>query len=175
MCPQLTLQRHRFPSPVPEAAADLPPTPRSISLTQHHILPLYTSQHPQDRPTLQTTTTKTTAKMTIPLSTISTFRTTFNPFLRSARPCRLILSLLRNPTTTPASSPGHIDIKVTQLPRSSTQEPELTIGFKNGKELKIEVGKRQMKIGDVVEEIARVGRAIELLFGKIAMLKSAYM
>ncbi|KAI2820705.1 hypothetical protein CBS63078_1665 [Aspergillus niger] len=133
----------------------------SISLTQHHILPLYTSQHPQDRPTLQTTTTKTTAKMTIPLSTISTFRTTFNPFLRSARPCRLILSLLRNPTTTPASSPGHIDIKVTQLPRSSTQEPELTIGFKNGKELKIEVGKRQMKIGDVVEEIARVGRAIE--------------
>ncbi|GKZ17128.1 mitochondrial 54S ribosomal mL53 protein [Aspergillus vadensis CBS 113365] len=99
--------------------------------------------------------------MTIPLSTISTFRTTFNPFLRSARPCRLILSLLRNPTTTPTSSPGHIDIKVTQLPRSSTQEPELTIGFKNGKELKIEVGKRQMKIGDVVEEIARVGRAIE--------------
>ncbi|OOG00174.1 hypothetical protein ASPCADRAFT_204063 [Aspergillus carbonarius ITEM 5010] len=98
--------------------------------------------------------------MTIPLSTIATFRTTFNPFVRSARPCRLILSLLRNPTTSPASSPGHIDIKVTQLPRHSTQEPELTIGFKNGKELKIEVGKRQMKIGDVIEEIARVGRAI---------------
>lgn len=27
--------------------------------------------------------------------------------------------------------------------------------------MKLEVGKRQMKIGDVVEEIARVGRAIE--------------
>ena len=35
------------------------------------------------------------------------------------------------------------------------------MGFKGGKELKIEVGKRQLKIGDVIEEIARVGRAIE--------------
>ncbi|KAA8645941.1 mitochondrial 54S ribosomal mL53 protein [Aspergillus tanneri] len=73
----------------------------------------------------------------------------------------LLLSLLRNPSTTPASSPTHIDIKVTQLPRQSTQPPEITVGFKGGKELKIEVGKRQMKIGDVVEEIARVGRVIE--------------
>ncbi|KAF9892896.1 hypothetical protein FE257_000488 [Aspergillus nanangensis] len=99
--------------------------------------------------------------MTIPLQTIQTLRTSFNPFARSARPCRILLSLLRNPSTTPASSPTHIDIKVTQLPRTSTKEPEVTIGFKGGKELKIEVGKRQMKIGDVVEEIARVGRAIE--------------
>ncbi|KAL4897691.1 39S ribosomal protein L53/MRP-L53-domain-containing protein [Aspergillus ambiguus] len=99
--------------------------------------------------------------MTIPLATITSFRTSFNPFARSARPCRLLLSLLRNPSTAPASSPTHIDIKVTQLPRTSTKEPEVVIGFKGGKELKIEVGKRQMKIGDVVEEIARVGRTIE--------------
>ncbi|PYH92738.1 hypothetical protein BO71DRAFT_356733 [Aspergillus ellipticus CBS 707.79] len=99
--------------------------------------------------------------MTIPVHTISTFRTTFNPFSRSARPCRLLLSLLRNPSTVPPSSGTFIDIKVTQLPRHSTKAPELTVGFKNGKEVTIEVGKRQMKIGDVIEEIARVGRAIE--------------
>ncbi|KAL4818148.1 39S ribosomal protein L53/MRP-L53-domain-containing protein [Aspergillus spinulosporus] len=99
--------------------------------------------------------------MTIPLQTITSLRTTFNPFARSSRPCRLLLSLIRNPSTTPASSPTHIDIKVEQLPRTSTKEPEITVGFKGGKEVKLEVGKRQMKIGDVVEEIARVGRAIE--------------
>lgn len=37
----------------------------------------------------------------------------------------------------------------------------MTIGFKGGKEVKLEVGKRQMKIGDVIEEVARVGRIIE--------------
>ncbi|PYH47932.1 mitochondrial 54S ribosomal mL53 protein [Aspergillus saccharolyticus JOP 1030-1] len=99
--------------------------------------------------------------MTIPLATISSFRTTFNPWLRSSRPCRVLLSLLRNPSTIPASSPTHIDIKVTQLPRHSTQPAELTVGFKNGKEVSIPVGERQMKIGDVIEEIARVGRVIE--------------
>lgn len=99
--------------------------------------------------------------MGIPLQTITTLRTTFNPFARSSRPCRLILSLLRNPATTPASSPTHIDIKVTQLPRTSTKEPEITVGFKGGKEVKFEVGKRQLKIGDVVNEISRIGRGIE--------------
>lgn len=37
----------------------------------------------------------------------------------------------------------------------------MTIGFKGGKEIKLEVGKRQMKIGDVLDEIARVGRVVE--------------
>ncbi|BAE56360.1 unnamed protein product [Aspergillus oryzae RIB40] len=100
-------------------------------------------------------------KMTIPVQTITTLRTSFNPFSKSSRPCRILLSILRNPNTAPASSPTHIDIKVNQLPRVSTQQPEVTVGFKGGKELKIEVGKRQLKIGDVIEEIARVGRAIE--------------
>ncbi|KAL4796992.1 39S ribosomal protein L53/MRP-L53-domain-containing protein [Aspergillus venezuelensis] len=97
----------------------------------------------------------------IPLGTITSLRTKFNPFMRSARPCRSLLALLRNPATTPASSPTHIDIKVTQLPRTSTEDPIITIGFKGGKELVFEVGKRNLKIGDVVEEIARVGRTIE--------------
>ncbi|OQD76982.1 hypothetical protein PENDEC_c003G05239 [Penicillium decumbens] len=99
--------------------------------------------------------------MPIPISTITTFRTTFNPFTAASRPCRLFLTLLRTPTTVSTSSPTHIDIKVTQLPRNSTQPPVMTVGFKGGKELILEVGKRGMKIGDVVEEVSRVGRALE--------------
>ncbi|OJJ99398.1 hypothetical protein ASPACDRAFT_1888971 [Aspergillus aculeatus ATCC 16872] len=99
--------------------------------------------------------------MSIPIATISSFRTTFNPWARSARPCRLLLSLLRNPSTVPASSGTHIDIKVTQLPRHSTKPAELVVGFKNGKEVSIPIAEREMRIGDVIEEIARVGRVIE--------------
>ncbi|KAL2811899.1 39S ribosomal protein L53/MRP-L53-domain-containing protein [Aspergillus granulosus] len=99
--------------------------------------------------------------MTIPLQTITSFRTTFNPFSAASRPCRLLLSLLRNPSTVPMASPTHIDIKVTQLPRTSTKAPELAVGFKGGKEIKINFGERPMRIGEVVEEIARVGRVIE--------------
>ncbi|KAJ5289164.1 hypothetical protein N7478_002194 [Penicillium angulare] len=98
--------------------------------------------------------------MPIPISTITTFRTTFNPFSHASRPCRLFLSLLRTPNTA-AGSPTHIDIKVKQLPRASTEQPVMTVGFKGGKELTLEVGKRGMKIGDVVEEISRVGRQLE--------------
>ncbi|KKK14826.1 hypothetical protein AOCH_004653 [Aspergillus ochraceoroseus] len=43
--------------------------------------------------------------MTIPLQTITSLRTTFNPFARSSRPCRLLLSLLRNPSTRPPAAP----------------------------------------------------------------------
>lgn len=99
--------------------------------------------------------------MTIPVQTITYFRTAFSPFSRLSRPCRLALNLLQNPTTAPANSAAHIDIQVTHLPRNSTQLPEITVGFKGGKEIKLEVGKRQMKIGDVVDEISRVGRLIE--------------
>ncbi|KAJ9294961.1 hypothetical protein DTO271G3_6523 [Paecilomyces variotii] len=99
--------------------------------------------------------------MTIPLQTITSFRTTFSPFSPLSRPCRLLLALIQNPTTAPASSASHIDIKVKQLPRNSTELPEMTVGFKGGKEIKLEVGKRKMKVGDVIEEIARVARGVE--------------
>ena len=99
--------------------------------------------------------------MTVPVATITSFRTTFNPFSQASRPCRLFLSLLRTPNTTPTSSPNHIDIKVNQLPRNSTQQPVMTIGFKGGKEITLEVGKRGLKIGDVIEEVSRIGRALE--------------
>jgi large subunit ribosomal protein L53 len=99
--------------------------------------------------------------MTIPVQTITTFRTAFSPFSPLARPCRLLLNILQNPSTAPTSSATHIDIKVTHLPRNSTKLPEMTIGFKGGKEVRLEVGKRKMKIGDVIDEIARVGRVVE--------------
>jgi large subunit ribosomal protein L53 len=99
--------------------------------------------------------------MTIPIQTITSFRTVFSPFSPLSRPCRLFLNLLQNPTTAPSNAASHIDIKVTQLPRGSAQLPEMTVGFKGGKEIKIEVGKRKMKIGDVIEEVSRVGRSIE--------------
>ncbi|KAE8548759.1 hypothetical protein EYB25_009140 [Talaromyces marneffei] len=99
--------------------------------------------------------------MTIPVSTITSFRTAFSPFSPLGRPCRILLNLLQNPSTAPTSSATHIDIKVSHLPRNSTQLPECTIGFKGGKEIKLEIGKRNMKIGDVLDEIARVGRVVE--------------
>lgn len=99
--------------------------------------------------------------MSIPVRTITSFRTTYNPFSPLSRPCRLFLNLLRTPSTTPTSSPNYIDIQVKQLPRDSTQLPEMTVGFKGGKEMTLEVGKRNMKIGDAIEEVARVGRVIE--------------
>jgi hypothetical protein len=37
----------------------------------------------------------------------------------------------------------------------------MTIGFKGGKELTLDVGKRGLKIGDVIEEVSRVGRALQ--------------
>ncbi|OJJ48582.1 hypothetical protein ASPZODRAFT_1629773 [Penicilliopsis zonata CBS 506.65] len=99
--------------------------------------------------------------MSLPLTAIASLRATYNPFSPLSRSCRIFVSLIRTPLTVPAASEVHIDVQVTQLPRHSTQLPEMTIGFKGGKELKLEVGKRQMKIGDVVEEVARIGRVIE--------------
>ncbi|WEW59974.1 hypothetical protein PRK78_005456 [Emydomyces testavorans] len=99
--------------------------------------------------------------MPIPLSTISSFRASFSPFSPLSKPCRLILSLLQTPTTAPVSSASHIQVSVTKLPRNSPQLPEMTIGFRNGKELKLEVGKNRMKIDDILEELGRVGRVIE--------------
>lgn len=35
------------------------------------------------------------------------------------------------------------------------------MGFKDGQEVRLEVGKRKMSVGDVCEEVSRVGRVIE--------------
>lgn len=99
--------------------------------------------------------------MALPTSAISSLRATFSPYSPLAKPCRLFLSLLQKPTTTPAASAKHISITVKRLPRDTKQLPEMTIGFKNGKELKLEVGKLRMSVADVIEEVGREGRVIE--------------
>jgi hypothetical protein len=36
----------------------------------------------------------------------------------------------------------------------------MTVAFRGGRELRLEVGRRSMSIGDVLEEVGRVGRVI---------------
>ncbi|OAX79759.1 hypothetical protein ACJ72_05924 [Emergomyces africanus] len=98
--------------------------------------------------------------MSIPLHTITSLRTTFSPFSRLSKPCRLFVSLLQNPATASPASPSHIKIDITHLPRGSKQLPEMTVGFKGGKELRLEVGKLGLGVKDVVEEVGRVGRVL---------------
>lgn len=69
--------------------------------------------------------------------------------------------MLQTPSTVPGSSPTHIKVTVKHLPRDTKQLPELTVGFKNGNELRLEVGKKKMSVTDVLEEVGRVGRVIE--------------
>ncbi|KAK2734007.1 hypothetical protein FQN55_003068 [Onygenales sp. PD_40] len=98
--------------------------------------------------------------MSLPLSTITSLRTTFSPFSRLSKPCRLFVSLLQTPTTASPSSPSHIKIDIKHLPRGSRELPEMTVGFKGGKELRLEVGRLGLSVKDVVEEVGRVGRGI---------------
>ncbi|KAF3481584.1 uncharacterized protein GIQ15_04343 [Arthroderma uncinatum] len=99
--------------------------------------------------------------MALPLRSITSFRTSFSPLSPLSRPCRLFLALLQTPTTASPSSAAHIKINVTHLPKNSKQLPEMTIGFRNGKEMKLEVGKLRLSVGDVMEEVGRVGRLIQ--------------
>ncbi|PGH14898.1 hypothetical protein AJ79_02761 [Helicocarpus griseus UAMH5409] len=98
--------------------------------------------------------------MSLPLHTITHLRTSFSPFTRSGKPCRLFVSLLQNPATVSPASPSHIKIDIKHLPRNSKELPEMTVGFKGGKELRLEVGKLGLGVRDVVEEVGRVGRVL---------------
>lgn len=103
--------------------------------------------------------------MPLPLATITHIRTSFSPFHRAARTCRLVLSLLQTPSTTNPSSPSHIEIAAQRLPRAAASntavQPEIVVGFKSKEEVKFEVGRLGLKAKDVVEEISRIGRKIE--------------
>ncbi|KDB28038.1 hypothetical protein H109_00183 [Trichophyton interdigitale MR816] len=99
--------------------------------------------------------------MSLPLRSITSFRTSFSPLSPLSRPCKLVLALLQTPTTASPSSAAHIKIDVKHLPKHSKQLPEMTVGFRNGKEVKLEVGKLRLSVGDVLEEVGRIGRLIE--------------
>ena len=68
--------------------------------------------------------------------------------------------MLQTPETLRGDSPNQIKFTVNRLPRNSTQMPEMTVGFRNGQELRFEVGKKRIKLNDAVDEVARIGRVI---------------
>lgn len=68
---------------------------------------------------------------------------------------------MQTPKTVSPALPSYINIEVTHLPANSKKLPELTVAFKTGQEVKLEVGKFGLGIKDVVEEIGRIGRKIQ--------------
>ena len=92
----------------------------------------------------------------------------FNPFSRTGKVPRLFLSLL------PPAAYKSIQIKQTQLPRTSTQPAFLELGFKDGKKMKWEwtdqdaaetidkdgKEKKIVKLEDVVGEVDRHARIL---------------
>jgi large subunit ribosomal protein L53 len=97
---------------------------------------------------------------------LTSLTTAFNPFSQTAKVPRLFLNLL------PPAAHRSIQIKNTQLPRTSTQPAFLELGFKDGKKLKYEWSeedfkkadgpeakkKKVAKLQDVVEEVDRHAR-----------------
>ena len=98
--------------------------------------------------------------MPLPLAAITSFRASINPFSPLSKPCRQFLNLLQTPMTASPSSAAHIQIKIERLARDSPKLPEMTVGFKNGQELRLEIGKNKICINDALEEVSRIGRGI---------------
>ena len=67
---------------------------------------------------------------------LTTLTTTYNPFSTSSKVPRLFLTLLS------ASAYKTVNIKVTQLPRTSLLPAKLELGFKDGKKLQYEWAER---------------------------------
>jgi len=93
---------------------------------------------------------------------ITSLTTRFNPFTRSAKVPRLVLSLLG------PSAQNTVKISTTQLPKSSAEPSILELGFKDGKTMKwawdaqgTEIGKKQAGIKDIVEEVDRHARVLK--------------
>lgn len=96
-------------------------------------------------------------------SYITSLTTRFNPFTRSSKVPRLVLSLLG-----PAAQ-RTVKINTTQLPKSSAEPSILELGFKDGKTMKwtwdaegTEIGKKeQAGIKHIVEEVDRHARVLK--------------
>lgn len=96
-------------------------------------------------------------------SYITSLTTRFNPFTRSSKVPRLVLSLIG------PSAQKTVKISTTQLPKSSTEPSVLELGFKDGRTMKwawdvegTEVGKKeQVGIQAIVEEVDRHARILK--------------
>jgi large subunit ribosomal protein L53 len=77
----------------------------------------------------------------------------FNPFSPLSKTPRLLLALL------PPNARSAMKITTTILPRDSQDPGSLELKFKDGKEMRMELGKK-LKIKDVVEEVDRHSRML---------------
>ncbi|KAI9806830.1 MAG: 39S ribosomal protein L44, mitochondrial [Piccolia ochrophora] len=78
--------------------------------------------------------------------------TTFTPFSHHSKTARLFLSLL------PSNARQTMKITTTLLPRGSQDRSTLSLKFKDGKEMKLDVD--HMGIKDVMEEVDRHSRIL---------------
>ncbi|KAF1912471.1 39S ribosomal protein L53/MRP-L53-domain-containing protein [Ampelomyces quisqualis] len=80
-------------------------------------------------------------------------RVTFNPFSPRSKPARLFLSLIP-----PNARLDGMLIDSKMLPRSSKEPASLTVKFKDGKEMHMDLDK--MRITDVMAEVDRHSRQL---------------
>ncbi|KHO00042.1 ribosomal protein L44 [Metarhizium album ARSEF 1941] len=78
----------------------------------------------------------------------------FNPFSACAKPARLFLTFLP-----PNARANGTSITTTLLPRNSNEPSSLRVKFKDGKELKFDCAKINIK--GVVEEVNRHSRQLQ--------------
>ncbi|KAK2593915.1 39S ribosomal protein L44, mitochondrial [Conoideocrella luteorostrata] len=78
----------------------------------------------------------------------------FNPFSACAKPARLFLTFLP-----PNARANGTTINTTLLPRTSTEASSLKVKFKDGKELKFDCEKYNIK--GLVEEVDRHSRQLQ--------------
>ncbi|EON62002.1 hypothetical protein W97_01221 [Coniosporium apollinis CBS 100218] len=78
--------------------------------------------------------------------------TTFNPFSPRAKTARNFLALL------PPNARSTMKVDVKMLPRTSKEPIRLSLKFKDGKEMDLDLQK--LKIGDVEEEVNRHSRGL---------------
>lgn len=85
---------------------------------------------------------------------LTSLTTTFNPFVPTARTARNFLALLP-----PNARANGMKIDVKLLPRTAKGPASLKLGFKDGKEMEIDLGK--LKLKEVVEEVDRHSRILQ--------------
>ncbi|KAF6805519.1 mitochondrial ribosomal protein L44 (39S ribosomal protein L53/MRP-L5) [Colletotrichum musicola] len=80
--------------------------------------------------------------------------TKFNPFSPTARSARLFLSFIP-----PNARASGMAIKTVLLPRTSKESPSLSVKFKDGKEMTLDV--ERMGIKSIIEEVDRHSRGLQ--------------
>jgi len=83
---------------------------------------------------------------------ITEVRTTFNPFTKNAKTCRIFLASL------PPNARQIMKINTKILPRGSLAKSTLDLKFKDGLEMKLDTEK--LSINDVMEEVNRHSRGL---------------